>query len=62
MHRMTVLSTRYIKLFDKILTWFSLGFAVIVTHVPRNLFMADLMQDEEERSQTARRGESYQSF
>lgn len=62
MHHMNVLSTSYIKLFDQILTWFCLAIAVIVTHDSYNLFMADLMQDEEERSQTARRGESYQSF
>ena len=55
-------STSYIKLFDQILTWFFLAFSVIVTHGSYNLFMADLMQDEKERSQTARRGESNLSF
>jgi len=56
---MTVLSVSYIKLFAKILTWFYLAIAVIVTHGFHNLFMADLVQDEEERSQTARRGEFF---
>ena len=62
MHHMTVLSTSYIKLFDQILTWFSLAVAVVVINGSYNLFMTDLMQDEEERSQTARRGEPYGSF
>ena len=59
---MTVLSTSYIKLFDQILTlFFSLAVADVVTNGSYNLFMADLVQDEEERSQTARRGEPYRS-
>ena len=60
-HQMTVLSTSYVKLFDQILTWFSLAVAVVVTNGSFNLFMTDLMQDEEERSQTSRRGEPHRS-